>query len=67
MYHFEISVIFCDAYIKSSMLSNLEVWHGVNTAEISLLEQLNGYFVRELFECSSKVVTELLYLDSQSV
>ena len=63
IFHFEISVIFRNAYIISSMLSNSEVWYGVTRAEIRLLEQVDEQFVRELFECSSKVATELLYLD----
>ena len=63
IFHFEIAVIFRDAYIISSMLSNSEVWYGVTRAEIRLLEQVDEQFVRELFECSSKVATELLYLD----
>ena len=37
IYHFEISVIFRNAYIISSMLSNSEVWYGITKAEIRLL------------------------------
>ena len=63
IYHFEISVIFRNAYIISSMLSNSEVWYGITKAEIRLLEQVDEQFTRELFECSNHVATELLYLD----
>ena len=63
MFHFEIAVIFRNAYIISSILTNSEVWYGVTKSEIEMLTQLDETFIRELFECSYNVPKGLLYLE----
>ena len=62
-YHFEVAVILRNSYLISSILSSSEVWYGVTKVEWEQLEQVDEMWIRNLFECSSSVPKELLYLE----
>ena len=64
IFHFEIAVIYRNAYLISSILSSSEVWYGVTQAEYEQLESVDEMWMKNLFGCSSCVPTELLYLES---
>ena len=63
IFHFEIAVIYRNAYLISSILSSSEVWYGVTQAEYEQLESVDEMWMKNLFGCSSCVPTELLYLE----
>ena len=62
-YHFEVAIILRNAYLISSILYGSEVWYGITEAEILKLEKVDNLLLRQLFECSSNVPTELLFLE----
>ena len=62
-YYFEIAVILRNAYLISSILSSSEVWYGLTQANYEQLEQTDEMWMRDLFDCSSNVARDLLYLD----
>ena len=47
-YHFELAMVFRNAYLLSSMLSNSEVWYGITKAEIHWNKLMNACCVRYL-------------------
>ena len=62
-YYFEISVILRNAILISSMLSSSEVWYNITEAEYRKLEQIDEMLLKEIFNCSSQITLEILYLD----
>ena len=62
-YHFQIAVIYRNAYLISSILASSEVWYGVTQSEYEQLEAVDEMFMKNLFLCSSGVPAELLYLE----
>ena len=57
IFHFEIAVIYRNAYLFSSLLSSSEVWYGVTQAEYEQLESVDEMWMKNLFGCSSCVPT----------
>ena len=62
-YHFELAVIFRNAYLISSMLSCSEVWYHITEWELRKLEQIDESLLRKIFDCSSQVTSEILSLE----
>ena len=62
-YYFEVAMILRNAYLISSILSGSEVWYGLTLAEIDKLEKIDEMLLRQIFECSSCVPKELLFLE----
>ena len=62
-YHFQIAVIYCNAYLISSILASSEVWYGVTQVEYEQLESVDEIWMKNLFQCSSCVAVDLLYLE----
>ena len=62
-YHFEMAVIFRNAYLISSMQSCCEVWYHVTEWELRKLEQVDESLMRKIFNCSSQVTSEVLSLE----
>ena len=62
-YHFEIAVILRNAFLISSMISSSEVWYNITENEYRQLERTDETLIREIFNCSSQVTHEMLYLE----
>ena len=62
-FHFEMAVIYRNAYLISSILNSSEVWYGVTVTEYEQLESVDQMWVKNLFNCSSFVPIDLLYLE----
>ena len=62
-FHFEIAIIMRNAYLVSSMLSCSEVWYDVTESDMRKLEQTDELMLRNIFDCSSQVTCEILYLE----
>ena len=62
-FHFEIAIIMRNAYLVSSMLSCSEVWYDVTESDMRKLEQTDELLLRKIFDCSSQVTCEMLYLE----
>ena len=63
IFHFQIAVIYRNAYLISSILSSSEVWYGVTQTEYEQLESVDEIWMKNLFSCSSSVQIGLLYLE----
>ena len=61
-FHFEMAVIYRNAYLISSILNSSEVWYGVTVAEYEQLESVDQMLISNLFECYN-VPIDLLYLE----
>ena len=62
-YHFVIAVTFRNAYLISSMLSCSEVWYNLSEWDLRKLEQTDEALIRNIFDCSSQVTSEVLSLE----
>ena len=62
-YHFELAVIFRNAYLISSMLSCCEVWYHITENKMRKLEKVDESLMRKFFDCSSQVTSEILSLE----
>ena len=58
--HFEMAVIYKNAYLISSILDSSEVLYGVTGAKYEQLESVDQMWINNLFDSSSFVPTDLL-------
>ena len=58
-FHFEIAIIFRNAYIISTMLASSEAWYNVSKK----LEKVDKTYLKGVVQCSSQVNRELIYLE----
>ena len=63
IFHFQIAGIYRNSYLISNILSSSEVWYGLTQSEYEQLESVDKMWIKNLFNCSSCVPTELLYLE----
>ena len=49
-FHFQIAIIYRNAYLISSILNSSEVWYGVTVAEYEQLESVDQMWIKNLFE-----------------
>ena len=62
-FHFEIAMIFRNAYIISTMLSSSEAWYNVSKEDVKKLEKVDEIYLKGVVQCSNQVKTELIYLE----
>ena len=62
-YHFELSVVMRNAVLISSIISCSEVWYRITEWEYRKLEQIDEMLLRKIFDCSSQILLEMLYLE----
>ena len=59
----KIGLIFRDATLKSKLLLNSEVWHGLTNKQVEMLEDMDKIYIRRLLNSHSKVAIECLYFE----
>ena len=62
-YHFELAVIMRNAILISSVISCSEVWYKVTEWEYRKLEETDEILLKKIFNCSSEINPEMLYLE----
>ena len=62
-YNFELSVVMRNAVLISSIISCSEVWYRITEWENRKLEQIDEMLLRKIFDCSSQILLEMLYLE----
>ena len=62
-YHFELAVIMRNAILISSILSCSETWYNITEVEYRKLEQTDEILMKKIFNCSSQITHEVLYLE----
>ena len=62
-FHFEIAIIFRNAYIISTMLASSEAWYNVSKEDGKKLEKVDETYLKGVVQCSSQVNRQLMYLE----
>ena len=63
MFHFEVAIILRNAYLISSILSSSEIWYDMKQHEYDQLEYVDQILIKNLFNCSNSVPSDLLFLE----
>ena len=63
-YQIEIAIVWRNALLLNSILTNCEAWYGVTLQDISHLEQVDEIFLRKILEAPSSSPTCMLYLET---
>ena len=63
IFYFQIALIYRCAYLLSSILTSSEVWYGITQAEYEQLESADQILIKNIFQCSSSVPTEIQFLE----
>ena len=61
--YFEIAIILREAKLINGMLTNVEVWYGLQTKDISELEEVDKLLLRRIFQVPNSACIESLYLE----
>ena len=61
--YFEIAVTLREAMLINGMLTNSEIWYGLNQSDINQLEEVDKLLLRRVFETSSSSCIESFYLE----
>ena len=63
--HFiSIGLVFRDAVLKSKLLLNSEIWHGLTVKNVETLEEVDKAYLRKILNAHSKVGLEWLFLET---
>ena len=63
-YFFECAVILRNSLLINGILTNIEAWYGIAAGEIEILESVDLYLFRRIFEMSSSSPKEMFYLET---
>ena len=61
--YFEIAVILREARLINGMLTNVEVWYGLQKNEINEFEEVDKLLLRRILQAPSSACIESLYLE----
>ena len=61
--YFEIAIILREAKLINGILTNVEVWYGLQTKEICELEEVDKLLLRRIFQVPNSACIESLYLE----
>ena len=62
-YFFELAVIMRNAILISTILSCSEIWYNIQEVEYRNLKQIDETLLKKIFNCSSQIPHEVLYLE----
>ena len=65
-YYFEMAVMFRQSMLLNGILCNSEVLYGVNKNHIEILESVDKYFWRKVFQCPISTPTEIFYMETNT-
>ena len=66
-HYLAVGLVFRDAVLKSKVLLNSEVWHGLTLKQIESLEDVDKIYLRNILKAHSKVGVECLYLETGKI
>ena len=61
--YFEIAIILRGAKLINGILTNVEVWYGLQTKDICELEEVDKLLLRRIFQVPNSACIESLYLE----
>ena len=63
-YFFECAVILRNSLLINGILTNIEAWYGIAAGEIEILESVDLFLFRRIFEMSSSCPKEMFFLET---
>ena len=66
-HYLAVGLVFRDAVLKSKLLLNSEVWHGLTLKQTENLEDVDKIYLRNILKAHSKVGVECLYLETGKI
>ena len=63
-YYFECAIILRNSLLINGILTNVEAWYGLAASEIEILESVDLFLFRRIFEMSSSCPKEMFFLET---